>query len=235
MLSTLKDAVRPYKNKVMSVFPKKSPIYHRLSYSQEGEDMILARIFEGKSIGFYVDVGAHHPQRFSNTYFFYLQGWMGINLDPMPGSMDGFKALRPRDINLELAISSSRQVLTYYRFNESALNGFDQERALKRDGLCDYKIISKENIQTNTLVEVLDKYLPSNQMIDFLNIDVEGLDFDVLQSNDWQKYKPVVVLVEDLDVSLEETDKSMITSFMKEQGYQLYCRTPLTSIFQLKN
>ena len=58
-----------------------------LCYSQEGEDMILGKIFSGQKHGFYVDVGAHHPLRFSNTYLFYLKGWRGINIDAMPGSM----------------------------------------------------------------------------------------------------------------------------------------------------
>ena len=57
------------------------------SFSQEGEDLVLARIFEGKKNGFYVDIGAHHPTRFSNTHYFYRRGWSGINIDAMPGSM----------------------------------------------------------------------------------------------------------------------------------------------------
>lgn len=61
-----------------------------------------SKSFRKKKIGFYVDVGAHHPMRFSNTYFFYRMGWSGINIDAMPGSMKEFKKYRRRDINLEL-------------------------------------------------------------------------------------------------------------------------------------
>ena len=68
------------------------------SYSQEGEDMILRRLFEKQKTGFYVDVGAHHPKRFSNTFFFYKKGWSGINIDAMPNSMRLFDKIRPRDI-----------------------------------------------------------------------------------------------------------------------------------------
>ena len=64
------------------------------SWSQEGEDRILYRIFEQQPVGFYVDVGAHHPKRFSNTYFFYRRGWRGINIDAMPGSMKNFEKLK---------------------------------------------------------------------------------------------------------------------------------------------
>jgi hypothetical protein len=74
------------------------------SWSQEGEDLILQRIFEGQTTGFYIDVGAHHPRRFSNTFSFYRLGWQGLNIDAMPGSMVAFEKDRPPDINLEIGI-----------------------------------------------------------------------------------------------------------------------------------
>ena len=78
------------------------------SYSQEGEDLVLARYFAKSSL-IYVDVGAHHPTRYSNTYLFYSQGWRGINIDAMPGSMDAFRRDRPRDINIEALVSTSKK------------------------------------------------------------------------------------------------------------------------------
>jgi len=98
--------------------------YALKSYSQEGEDMILSRLFGNQQAGFYVDVGAHHPMRFSNTYFFYKKGWNGINIDAMPDSMKLFNKFRPRDINIEKPVSDKKQILTYYAFNESALMVF---------------------------------------------------------------------------------------------------------------
>lgn len=98
--------------------------YGRNSYSQEGEDLILNRLFANKDKGFYIDIGAHHPYRFSNTYLFYLNGWTGINIDAMPGSMTPFKSKRPKDINLEVPILDKEGIMTYYQFNEPALNGF---------------------------------------------------------------------------------------------------------------
>ena len=112
--------------------PLKSPqedLYSTLSYSQEGEDLILKRLFDGQKKGLYVDVGAHHPKRFSNTYLFYKMGWRGINIDAMPGSMEKFKEVRPEDINIEAAISDKDELLTYYIFNESALNTFSKAGA----------------------------------------------------------------------------------------------------------
>jgi len=88
------------KNKFIEINNNYFDGYALKSYSQEGEDMILRRLFEKQLTGFYVDVGAHHPKRFSNTYFFYKQGWHGINIDAMPGSMKLFEKIRPRDILL---------------------------------------------------------------------------------------------------------------------------------------
>ena len=102
------------------------------SYSQEGTDMILRRILGNVENGFYVDVGAHHPKRFSNTFYFYKKGLSGINIDAMPGSMKLFKKARPRDINIEAAVSNEKKELTFYVFNELALNTFDSKLVSER-------------------------------------------------------------------------------------------------------
>lgn len=239
MISRLKQIAKLYKEIVRSLYrviiPAKEHTYHKFSYSQEGEDMILTRIFEESSKGFYVDVGAHHPQRFSNTYYFYLQGWSGINIDAMPDSMKLFKKIRPRDINLEIPISDSEQALTYYAFNEPALNSFSKEISNARDGLNQYKIISQKEMLTLPLAKVLDKYLSPGQSIDFLTIDVEGLDYQVLNSNNWERYRPKVVLVEEPSLTLEELKESKIFIFMSERDYQLYGKTTNTLIFTSKS
>lgn len=236
MVSTLKQLFRPYKPWFARfiAFPKEPQhIYYKNSYSQEGEDMILSRFFEEKTNGFYVDVGAHHPQRFSNTYYFYLRGWHGINIDAMPGSMNIFNELRPNDINLELAISDTRQKLIYYAFNEPACSGFCKELADTYSNLSHYEKLFEKEIQTYPISEVLDEYLPPNQTVDFLNIDVEGLDYQVLMSNNWEKYRPTLVLVEDLQqTSMEEANESKVAVFMREQNYSLYGKTICTLIFK---
>lgn len=210
--------------------------YATKSYSQEGEDMILRRIFEEKkTVGFYVDVGAHHPKRFSNTYFLYKKGWVGINIDAMPGSMALFKKMRPRDINLEIAISDKKQVLTYYVFNEPALNGFSQTLSAERDRKGIYRIIDEIKLETSTLAEVLDTHLPIDIGIDFLSVDVEGLDLQVLKSNNWNKYKPKVILVESLSLrsSLSKLCDCEVCEFLINNDYYLFAKTVNTLFFLL--
>jgi FkbM family methyltransferase len=162
-----------------------------IAFSQEGEDLILNRIFSGKHQGFYIDIGAHHPVRFSNTYLFYKMGWRGINIDAMPGSMKPFQKHRSRDINLEVPINSTSTEIDFYIFNDPALNGFSKELSLKRDSESEiFKIEKTLKLKTYRLDEILNKHLPKNQPIDFMSVDVEGLDLEVLKSNNWEKYRP---------------------------------------------
>jgi hypothetical protein len=220
------------------IYSKKTYGHHSLSFSQEGEDRILARLFEHKKKGFYVDIGAHHPQRFSNTYSFYLKGWRGINVDAMPGSMEAFNVLRPEDINLEIPIANESKTLTYYSYNEPALNTFSQEvheKRVKSNQLQEqYWIIDELKLDTMPLSEVLHRYLPSGQIIDFMTIDVEGLDYQVLLSNDWSKYKPEVILAEELSTSLESlVEPSSLGNLLKSKGYELFAKTFNTSFYRL--
>jgi len=206
--------------------------YSVLSYSQEGEDLILQELFMHQQNGFFVDIGAHHPQRFSNTYLLYLKGWRGINIDAMPGSMNSFKKIRPKDINLEYAVSDIEEELTYYVFNEPALNGFSKELKEERDGSKGYKVISEKLIKTRTLEWILDNYLPAGQVIDLLTIDVEGLDMKVLLSNNWLTYKPIYLIIEDLNFDIENTVQSEMYLFLKEKNYKLIAKTNNNLIFK---
>jgi FkbM family methyltransferase len=192
-----------------------------VSYSQQGEDMILQCLFQGQRTGFYVDVGAHHPAHYSNTYLFYLRGWRGINIDAMPGSMEVFRATRPEDVNLEYAIAETRSTRTYYLFDDPAVNGFSRALSEARDSAGRFRMIGTREIPTFTLAEVLGAHLPSGRRIDFLNVDVEGLDLEVLRSNDWSKYRPRAVVTEDTDAHLiDDVDRSRVVRYLRDQGFR---------------
>ena len=208
--------------------------YSIKSFSQEGEDMILRRLFESQKTGFYVDIGAHHPFRFSNTYIFYKQGWNGINIDAMPGSMGLFNKFRSRDINLEIPVGTGDQVLTYFSFNEPALNGFSDVLSRERDLRDEYFIENQIEMKVSSLSSILDKYLPPHKEIDFLSVDVEGLDFEVLESNDWLKYRPKCILVEILESSIHDIKNNKIAIFLKNNGYEVYAKAINTVFFMQK-
>lgn len=206
----------------------------QVCYSQEGEDLVLARLLNrpDNTTGFYVDIGAHHPCRFSNTHYFYLKGWRGINVEPLPGSIDVFRQHRPEDINLETAVFNRKTELTYYTFAEPALNTLSQELA-EMYQVSGSKVTGKVVISTITLAELLDTYLPSEvTCIDFLTIDVEGVDLEVLQSNNWQRYRPRLILVEILNLrSLDDMAASPVAQFLKQVGYAPVSKTLNTVIF----
>lgn len=205
------------------------------SYSQEGEDMVLASYFENNKgyKGFYIDVGAHHPFRYSNTMYFYKKGWQGINIEPTPGAIKRFKTFRGRDINLNIGISRIKDSLTFYCFNEPALNGFSKEISQERNNRSKkYKIIEEVAVQTLPLADVLDQHLPKNKKIDFFTIDVEGFDLQVLESNNWLKYKPSFILIED-NINFENLGSSEIYRFLEKQGYELIAKTMRTLFFRL--
>lgn len=212
----------------------KDLVSYKKSFSQDGEDMALQAWFEGKKgyKGFFVDVGAHHPARFSNTLFFYKKGWRGINIDPTPGSMRLFNLLRGRDVNLEIGISSSTGILKFFCFNDPALNTFDVQLAEQRNTGKPYFVEKTVDVPLSPLSEVLKKHVPKGQKIDFISIDVEGLDLMVLQSNDWDNYAPDFVLVEDVKFSIEDPTNSEIYLYLQAKGYKIVAALRRTIIFQ---
>ena len=212
--------------------------YRNISYSQEGEDLLLNRIFSNKNKGFYIDVGAHHPIRFSNTYLLSKKGWNGINIDAMPGSMKLFNQKRPNDINLECPISDKQEELVFYIFNEPALNTFSKEEAIKKDGIDGYRIISQKKLCTKTLTEILLKNVKKDQKIDFITVDVEGFDLKVLKSIDLKIFQPEIILIEDLSKSIDlETffKKSEINKYLKKFNYTFFMKTYNTMFFKKIN
>lgn len=200
--------------------------YALKSYSQEGEDMVIRELLQGKK-GFYVDIGAHHPKRFSNTYYFYKNGWRGINIDPIPGTKSLFDKHRPRDINLEIGISLQPGKITYYTFREPALNTFDESLASQRVERPRLTKVSVERLEN-----ILDRYAKDVE-ITLMNIDVEGREEDVLRSNNWDKYRPKIIVIEMANLNLKNFD-SPNHKFLEEQGYEIFAKTPRTAFYNSK-
>ena len=202
-----------------------------LTYSQEGEDRILARLLEGAPVGFYVDVGAHAPFRFSNTACLYQAGWRGIAIDARPGFAESHRRARPRDVAMEIGIAGTAQELEYFIFNDNALNTFSAERAAMLEQTTTYRVIRKQSISCLPLSTVLDRSLPRVTIFDLLSIDVEGLDLEVLQSSDWTRFRPLLVVAEDLSINtLEDVTASPIAMYMRTQGYTAIAKT-VNSVF----
>jgi FkbM family methyltransferase len=206
----------------------------RISFSQEGEDLVLARVFDvlGVKKGFFVDIGAHHPFRFSNTYYFYRRGWIGMNIDARPGTKKLFEYHRAKDINIECGVGLEESVLTYYSFNEPALNTFSYREAQIKES-AQYKVIDRIQIPVFKLKDILDKNLPKGKKIDFMSIDVEGFDYEVVCSNDWLKYRPTIIAIELLNVSIESIKMHPTAEVLFKNNYKFIAKTHNTLFFSL--
>ncbi len=208
--------------------------YAYSSFAQLGEDMILNGYFHDKKTGFYVDVGASHPYIYSNTYKFYLKGWKGINIDANPGTKKIFDALRPKDINIESGVSLTPGEMDFYTFENNVFNTLDRQTAELH---CKEHLISIREvvkIKTRTLADILDACLPPAQKIDFMSIDVEGLDMEVLMSNNWEKYKPEVLAVECIYQDNDDIREMETAVYLKKLGYSFFANTINTFFFSLK-
>lgn len=223
-----------FKKSVKNFFGFDPNMKPQLCFAQDGEDLILDRMLETQKNGFYVDVGAHHPLRFSNTYLFYQRGWRGINIDAEPGSMRLFNKFRPNDINIESGVSDKAGYMTYYRFNEPALNTFNEMEARLKNRL-PYRIIQERTILVRRLDEILLENLGQYQQIDFLSVDVEGMDCEVLKSNDWSKFRPRFILVETLRTDLMNLSKCPVVQFLKGKGYKAVAKAYNTTFFERLN
>ncbi len=194
------------------------------SWSQEGEDRVLLRYFSGQRSGFYVDVGAHHPHRFSNTALLHRLGWRGINIDAMPGSMQPFRRHRPNDINLEIGIAEIPGGAKFHIFDETALNTFDAEIAA-RHAATQYKLERVVEVPLLTLRDVFAQHLPPGVAIDLMTVDAEGRDLGVLRSNDWERHRPRLVLAESVGKTIADLPDDPCAQFMQAVGYVAYAKT----------
>jgi len=202
----------------------------RVCYAQDGEDLILDRLLEGQQVGFFVDVGAHHPLRFSNTYLFYQRGWRGMNIDAEPGSMRPFRKHRDRDINVECGVAARPGKLPYYRFNEPALNTFDEAEANLKNRP-PYRLLERVDVVVRRLDDLLAEYLPAGQVIDFLTIDVEGKDREVLESNDWGRFRPRFILAETLRTDMLNLANCPVVQLLTAKGYKPVAKAYNTTFF----
>lgn len=151
------------------------------------EDYILSLVFADKKQGFYVDVGAAHPKSGSVTYFFYNKGWRGINIEPIKDLYDKLAHDRPRDINYNIGIAEQAGMLDFFlSTQDSGLSSFDA----KENSIA-------EQMPVRSLTEILDENKVTD--IDFLKIDVEGFERNVLAGTDLAKYRPKVILLEALE------------------------------------
>ena len=179
--------------------------------SQFGEDEYILNLFDKKSKGKFLDVGCYHPTRHSNTYLMYKKGWSGLNIDLNPLTIELFNFMRPRDININIGISDSEEEKRLFYIDElNTQNTLDQNQLnfLKNH----HNIKDDEIIEKKIKTKRLDKILNDHKFfdIDFMNLDVEGHELNVLKTLNFEKISIKYICVEMIDhneISIENNQK----------------------------
>jgi FkbM family methyltransferase len=210
------------------------------SYAQNFEDVMLRRCFRGET-GFYVDVGAHDPDIDSVTRAFYELGWSGINIEPLPKMAQRLRERRPRDINLEYAVGASESVVTLHDIDGGGGVSTVDSAIAARHAEHGWPGVPVE-VRMRRLADILDEHA-AGRPIDFLKVDVEGLELDVLQGAALDRHRASVLVIETrLPVSIDMVDRvdevpdryAEITAFLEPLGYERVYRDGTNSFFLAK-
>jgi FkbM family methyltransferase len=212
------------------------------SYSQCGEDMILTFVFKyiGKSINdiVYLDIGANHYKNMSNTFLFHELGGNGVTIEANPMFILEHRYFRPRDLVLNIGITTSENndILPFYIFNGDGLSTFsEKEKDHVLNQGSQFELLETINVPTKTINQVIEQNFKTP--IDFITIDVEGLDLEILQSLDFDKYAPIAIVIEVIEFrpylasGIKNTE---FEDFLKTKGYVEFAFTGVNSIFVKK-
>ena len=198
---------------IQNIYIKNKFFFKKRTYAMEGEDLEIIEFLKNIKNGFYVDAGGFHPLDRNNTYLLYKKNWRGINIDLSEFSIDLFNFARPEDININVAVSNKDGEINFYYMKKlSQLSTIKKDIALK--GM--HGDIKEKKINSKKLTTIINNTKFKNKKIDFLNIDLEGADFDALQSLDFEIYRPKLICVEIHDKDIEN---SKINLFLKKLNY----------------
>ena len=188
-----------------------------LSCSQSAEDLLLSSIFSDVSRGFYIDVGANHPTRWSDTKIFYERGWSGINIEPLDMYCKALKQQRPRDVNVCGALGERHGEMILYQHD--ALSTLKKEIADSLESSKNFTFPPKL-VAVYTLTEICERYCSENTVINFLKIDVEGFEYEVLKGTDFSRWKPQVIQLEGIEPASKRQTYLDFEPLLFEAGYE---------------
>ena len=193
--------------------------YTKKSYSISSVDLVIDRLFRNKKKGIYIDIGCNHPIKYNNTFLLFKKGWNGINIDLDKKSIKEFNIFRPNDLNIEAAISDKEEEKNIYFYHErSSINTLSKN--LMRFRKKKPKLIYKT--KTQTLNNILRKLSLKSRKINFMSLDVENHEYEVLKNFNFKKYKIDVLVIEFTDLSNKlETYNLSAEKIMKSKIYKL--------------
>jgi FkbM family methyltransferase len=166
------------------------------SYSQRFEDLYLGCCFPDQRDGFYIDIGAGHPVYDNVSFAFYLRGWRGIAVEPNPWLSQLADGVRPRDRNIRALVGAAEGEAAFHLVNEfHGLSTMIADHARKAESEFG-KASQTMTMPVTTLRALCEQHAPAS--FEFLKIDVEGVEDDVILGGDWKRFRPKVVVVEAL-------------------------------------
>ena len=207
-----------------------------LNFSADGEDSIIIKWLGGIKNGFYIDIGSYKPLFGSNTFNFYIKGWSGICIDPNPGLKLKYFLLRPNDLFINSAVvlkKKNKKNFFYYYKNHSDLNTFSKKRMKIQKKL--FKRFPTKTLNVDQLSSQNLAQLISDKEVHFLNIDIEGMEDNIIRFLIENKIFPWCIAIEELGNTCENINTSRIKKFLNKNGYFLGSRTFFTSIYIRKN
>ena len=200
-------------------------------FSQEGEDIILKFLVGDKRNGFYVDVGCNHPIYLSNTFYFYINNWRGICIDANEVLCEKFRKTRFHDTVVTAAVSNEESEVTFFISDKvplvSTMVPAQLEEWKKR-----WEFNREVKMKTQRLESILDFHLKENTVIDFLSVDVEGNDLNVLKSINFKKYRPRYIVVEIHNFILKDGQQNEVVTFLFQNGYELINYSTINGYFK---
>ena len=211
-------------DKIKELIRRKIYQRYNVSFSKSGEDMQLKQLLKVNRKGIYVDIGCWDPVKASNTYYFHLRGWKGVCIDPNPKMQKLFAQKRKSDIFVNSAVGSGNTTLIYYMLEDSLSSMNTLDYSFIQQHQLEDKVVAKKEIQTVSLKAILEQHIKDGEVIDFLDIDVEGFDLEVLKSNDWERFRPKVILIE-TDQNLNLDLQSEVTKYLNEKYYSLIAKS----------
>ncbi|HZX36132.1 MAG TPA: FkbM family methyltransferase [Thermodesulfobacteriota bacterium] len=223
---------KSFLGKILKDLRKSLKRKYKISYSQCGEDIIIAFILNTMRIKkpSYLDIGAHDPFHFNNTFLFYQKGCTGVNIEPNPFLFKRLLSKRGRDINLNAGIAAKEGSLDFYVIttDASTLSTFSKETAERYCSFGNQKI--KEILKINVLNvnDVVKKHF--SQKPNLVSLDVEGLEMEILRSFDFGSFRPEVFCIETITYA-EEKKVAEITEYMQSVGYMVHADTWINTIF----
>ncbi len=201
----------------------------KASYAEQGEDLILAKVLDRLRAPkpTFIDIGAFHPVRDSNTFLLYERGMRGVVVEPNPTMAALLREVRPKDVTLEVGMAADdADSADYYVIgDEPALNTFSKERA---EG-CGHRITAVIKRRLVGVNQILAAHFPVRPTV--LSIDIEGLDVEVLRGLDFGRFGPDVLCVETDHLLYDATEHAPLFELLRDRGYALHAGTFINTIF----